>query len=145
MLSRFIIANTLALFSIFGGWIPEFRWQPTTLVLQQFAYSQEYSADKINRYAEAILSIETQRKKAFDAIQKTIGRVPSQLNCTSRESIKKLPRDAQAIAVEFCNRSKQIARDSGLTATEFNQITAQAQQDSALKEQIQRAIIRLRQ
>ncbi len=145
VISRFFIANTLALFGIFGGLVPEFRWQPATVVLRQVAHSQEFSADKINRYAKAVLQIETERKKAFQTIQDMIGRVPPKLICTNKNSIRKLPRKAQKVAVDFCNNSKKIAKDSGLSAQEFNQITEKARQDAAFKRQVQRAIIRARQ
>jgi len=145
VLSRFLIANTLALFGIFGGVIPEISWQPTALLLRQAAYSQEFSADQVNRYAKAVLAIEVERKQAFQEIQTLIGRVPPQLTCTNRDSIKKLPRNAQAIAVKFCNQSKKIAQDSSLTADEFNRITTAARKDANLKGQIQRAIMNLRQ
>jgi hypothetical protein len=139
-----MIANTLALFGIFGGVIPEVSWQPATIVLRPTARSQELGSDKVNRYAKAVLVIEVERKKAFEEIQTLIGRVPPQLTCTNRDSIKKLPRNAQAIAVNFCNVSKKIAQDSGLTADEFNRITAAARKDANLKTQIQRAIMNLR-
>ncbi|MFM1843177.1 MAG: hypothetical protein RLZZ490_1919 [Cyanobacteriota bacterium] len=145
VLSRFLIANTLALFGMFGGVIPEVSWQPAAVILRQSARSQDLGSDKINRYAKAVMAIEVERKQAFQEIQTLIGRVPPQLTCTNRDSIKKLPRNAQAIAVNFCNQSKQIAQDSGLTADEFNRITTAARKDANLKAQIQRAIMNLRQ
>lgn len=144
VLSRFLIANTLALFGMFGGMVPEVSWQPAALVLRQSARSQDLEVDKINRYAKAVLAIEVERKKAFNEIQTLIGRVPPQLTCTNRDSIKKLPRNAQAIAVNFCNTSKKIAQQSGLTSEEFNRITAAARKDPNLKAQIQRAIMNQR-
>jgi hypothetical protein len=144
VLSRFFIANTLAFLGLVGGMVPEVSWQPPTLVLRSTAYSQGFSPDSINRYAKAVLAIEVERKKTFGQIQNLIGRVPPQLTCTNRESIAKLPRKAQAIAVNFCNLSKKIAEESGLKPGEFNQITAAARKNASLKTQIQRAIINLR-
>ncbi len=144
VLSRFFIANTLAFLGLVGGMIPEVSWQPTALVFRSKAYSQEFSPDSINRYAKAVLAIEVERKKAFEEIQTLIGRVPPQLTCTNRESIKKLPRNAQVIAINFCNRSKNIAEQSGLKPGEFNQITEAARKNANIKTQIQRAIINLR-
>jgi hypothetical protein len=129
---------------MFGGVIPEVSWQPAALVLRQSARSQDLNANQVNRYAKAVLAIEGERKKAFQEIQTLIGRVPPQLTCTNRDSIKKLPRNAQAIAVNFCNVSKKIAQESGLSADEFNRITAAARKDANLKAQIQRAIMDLR-
>jgi hypothetical protein len=144
VLSRLFIANTLAFLGLFGGMVPEVSWQPTALVFRWSAYSQEFSPESINHYAKAVLAIEVERKKAFEEIQTLIGRVPPQLTCTNRDSIRKLPRNAQAIAVNFCNRSKQIAEQSGLKPGEFNRITEAARNNANLKTQIQRAIINLR-
>ncbi|MCT0255237.1 MULTISPECIES: DUF4168 domain-containing protein [unclassified Synechocystis] len=144
VLSRLFIANTLAFLGLFGGMVPEVSWHPTALVFRWSAYSQEFSPESINHYAKAVLAIEVERKKAFEEIQTLIGRVPPQLTCTNRDSIRKLPRNAQAIAVNFCNRSKQIAEESGLKPGEFNRITEAARNNANLKTQIQRAIINLR-
>jgi len=144
VLSRFFIANTLAFLGVFGGMVPEVSWQPTALIFRSSAYSQDFSPDSINRYAQAVLAIEVERKKAFEQIQAMIGRVPPQLTCTNRDSIRQLPRNAQAIVVSFCNRSKQIAQESGLQPGEFNRITEAARNNANLKTQIQRAIINLR-
>ncbi|MFN9174269.1 MAG: DUF4168 domain-containing protein, partial [Synechocystis sp.] len=114
------------------------------LVLRQSARSQDLNANQVNRYAKAVLAIEGERKKSFQEIQTLIGRVPPQLTCTNRDSIKKLPRNAQAIAVNFCNVSKKIAQASGLTADEIKRNTAPARKDANLKAQIQRAIMDLR-
>lgn len=110
VLSRLFIANTLAFLGLFGGMVPEVSWHPTALVFRWSAYSQEFSPESINHYAKAVLAIEVERKKAFEEIQTLIGRVPPQLTCTNRDSIRKLPRNAQAIAVNFCNRSKQLLK-----------------------------------
>jgi hypothetical protein len=144
VLSRFFIANTLAFFGMFGGVVPEVSWQPAAVTFSQAVRSQELGSDKINRYAKAVLAIEVERKKAFQQIQTLIGRVPPQLICTNQDSIKKLPRNAQVVAVNFCNTSKKIAQESGLSADEFNRITTAARKDANLKTQIQRAIMNLR-
>jgi hypothetical protein len=145
VLSRFFIANSLALLGLLGGVVPDWNGRlPMPVTFSQFAYSQEFSQIQINRYAKAVLDIETERKVAYRKIQDQIGRVPPNIVCNQKESIRQLPRQAQSIAVNFCNQSKKIAQASGLSPAEFNAITDAARKNNALKKRIQRAILQLR-
>lgn len=145
VLSRFFIANSLALLGLLGGVVPDWSGRiPMPVTFSPLAYSQEFSQIQINRYAKAVLDIETERKLVYRQIQDLIGRVPSNIACNQKESIRQLPKQAQTIAVNFCNHSKKIAQASGLSSREFNAITDAARKNTTLKKRIQRAILQLR-
>ncbi|MFM7437341.1 MAG: DUF4168 domain-containing protein [Snowella sp.] len=142
--TRFFIINSLAIIGILCGIVPEYAWNSSGLVFSFFAYTQDFSQAQINQYAKVVLEIETERKTAYQQIQKILGKTPPQISCNQKDSLKKLPNDAQKIAVNFCNKSKKIAQDSGLKSSEFNAITDELKKDSDLKNRIQKAIIQLR-
>jgi hypothetical protein len=142
--TRFFIINSLAIIGILCGIVPEYAWNSSGLVFSFFAYTQDFSQAQINQYAKVVLEIETERKTAYQQIQKILGKNPPQISCNQKNSLKKLPNDAQKIAVNFCNKSKRIAQDSGLKSSEFNAITDGLKKDSNLKNRIQKAIIQLR-
>jgi hypothetical protein len=142
--TRFFIINSLAIIGILCGIVPEYAWNSSGLVFSFFAYTQDFSQAQINQYAKVVLEIETERKTAYQQIQKILGKTPPQISCNQKDSLKKLPNDAQKIAVNFCNKSKKIAQDSGLKSSEFNAITDGLKKDSDLKNRIQKAIIQLR-
>lgn len=142
--TRFFIINSLAIIGILCGIVPEYAWNSSGLVFSFFAYTQDFSQAQINQYAKVVLEIETERKTAYQQIQKILGKTPPQISCNQKDSLKKLPKDAQKVAVDFCNKSKKIAQDSGLKSSEFNAITDGLKKDSDLKNRIQKAIIQLR-
>jgi hypothetical protein len=129
---------------IFFGVVPEVAWHPSRLSFTLIAYSQEFSQTQINQYAQAILAIEVERKSAYQKIQNLLGRVPPQIACNQKESLNKLPKEAQIIMVSFCNQSKKIAKTSGLSPADFNAITEAAKNNPSLKKRIQTTIIQIR-
>ncbi len=141
--TRFFIINSLAFIGILCGIVPEFTRNSSGLVFSFLAHTQDFSQTQIDRYAKAVLEIETERKLAYQQIQKIVGSVPSQISCNQKKSLEKLPNDAQKIAVNFCNKSKKIAQDSGLKSSEFNAITEGTKMNLDLKKRIQNAIIKL--
>ena len=142
--TRFFIINSLAIIGILCGIVPEYAWNSSGLVFSFFAYTQDFSQTQIDQYAKVVLEIETERKTAYQQIQKVLGKTPPLISCNQKDSLKKLPNDAQQIAVNFCNKSKKIAQNSGLKSSEFNAITDGLKKDSDLKNRIQKAIIQLR-
>lgn len=142
--TRFFIINSLAIIGILCGIVPEYAWNSSGLVFSFFAYTQDFSQTQIDQYAKVVLEIETERKTAYQQIQKILGQTPPQISCNQKDSLKKLPNDAQKIAVNFCNKSKKTAQDSGLKSSEFNAITDGLKKNSDLKNRIQKAIIQLR-
>ncbi|MBE9263281.1 DUF4168 domain-containing protein [Microcystis sp. LEGE 00066] len=142
-LRRSFIVTFLAVIAILGGVIPEFSWTTAVVSFRSSAYTQDFTADQIKRYAAAVLLIETQRKQAYQAISQILGKIPPAITCNQRESFNNLPANAQKIAVDYCNNSKKIVQDSGLNATEFNAITNRVRSDDNLRRRVQNEMIRL--
>ena len=142
-LRRSFIVTFLAVIAILGGLIPEFSWTTEIVSFRSSAYTQDFTADQIKRYATAVLLIETQRKQAYQAISQILGKIPPAITCNQRESFNNLPANAQKIAVDYCNNSKKIVQDSGLNATEFNAITNRVRSDDNLRRRVQNEMIRL--
>jgi signal recognition particle receptor subunit beta len=133
----------LAVIAILGGLIPEFSWTTEVVSFRSSAYTQDFTADQIKRYAKAVLLIETERKQAYQAISQILGKSPPVITCNHLESFNNLPANAQRIAVDYCNNSKKIVQDSGLNATEFNAITNRVRSDDNLRRRVQNEMIRL--
>ena len=142
-LRRSFIVTFLAVIAILGGLIPEFSWTTEIVSFRSSAYTQDFTADQIKRYATAVLLIETQRKQAYQAISQILGKSPPAITCNQRESFNNLPANAQRIAVDYCNNSKKIVQDSGLTAAQFNTITNRISSDDNLRRRVQNEMIRL--
>ncbi|KAB0243237.1 DUF4168 domain-containing protein [Microcystis aeruginosa EAWAG127a] len=142
-LRRSFIVTFLAVIAILGGLIPEFSWTTEIVSFRSSAYTQDFTADQIKRYATAVLLIETQRKQAYQAISQILGKSPPAITCNQRESFNNLPANAQRIAVDYCNNSKKIVQDSGLTASQFNTITNRISSGDNLRRRVQNEMIRL--
>jgi signal recognition particle receptor subunit beta len=133
----------LAVIAILGGVIPEFSWTTEVVSFQSSAYTQDFTADQIKRYAKAVLSIENERKQAYQAISQILGKSPPVITCNHLESFNNLPANAQRIAVDYCNKSKEIVQVSGFTAAQFNAITNRIRSDDSLRRRVQNEMIRL--
>ena len=142
-LRRSFIVTFLAVIAILGGLIPEFSWTTEVVSFRSSAYTQDFTADQIKRYATAVLLIETQRKQAYQAISQILGKIPPAITCNQRESFNNLPANAQRIAVDYCNKSKKIVQDNGFTAAQFNTITNRISSDDNLRRQVRNEMIRL--
>ncbi len=139
-LTRSLMASLLALIGILHGCniVPTFSRQDPSL-------TSEITETDITNYAKTVLTIESQRQIAYQKIEDIIGDPPPEIACDRPHTFRQLPTEAQKIAVDFCNRSKNIAKESGLTASKFNVMTQKAQGDETLKQQIQNAMIEVRQ
>jgi hypothetical protein len=102
------------------------------------------NSNEVISYAQAVLGMEPARQQAFDEIKKIMGgqEIPK-IVCNDPKSIGSLPKKAQDIAVNYCQRSQKIVQDSGFTIERFNQITTDIQSDEDLKGRISKALIDL--
>ncbi len=119
----------------------------STLLLSVKADAQTpppVNTNDINSYAQAVLAMEPARQQAFDEIKKLIGGkdIPK-IVCNDSNSITTLPKKAQDIAVNYCNRYQKIVQESGLSFEQFNNITVELQNNSDLKNQIYKILLRL--
>jgi hypothetical protein len=143
-ITQTVLASFLAMLGLVWGIIPQVSWDLSQITFSTVALTQEFSDSQVMSYARAILLIETQRQQAYQQIQKIVGQEIPDISCNRTESLRQIPRDAQKIAVQFCNNSKKIAQNSGLTTPQFNAITERVNQDPKLKKRIQDAMIRIR-
>lgn len=139
-LTRSLMASLLALIGILHGCniVPIFSRQDPSSI------SEITDSDIIN-YARTVLTIESQRQIAYQKIEDIINDSPPEIACDSPKSFRKLPGEAQKIAVDFCNSSKTIAERRGFTASKFNIMTQKAQGDETLKQKIQNAMVKIQQ
>ncbi|MEC4991864.1 MAG: DUF4168 domain-containing protein [Oscillatoria sp. PMC 1068.18] len=142
-ISRPLIVASLATIGILFGVVPSISEQSFSLSFPNSAYAQEFTDQDILNYARAILDMESLRQQAYNDIKQIIGTQPPTIACNDRQSWRSLPRNAQAIAINYCNGSRSIVQNSGLSISLFNNMTASVQSDSRLKERIQQAMIRL--
>ncbi|AKG22940.1 DUF4168 domain-containing protein [Calothrix sp. 336/3] len=106
--------------------------------------SPSFTANDINAYARATLTMEPKRQEAMGKIKKIIGRgeLPN-ISCDDANSLNSLPREAKKVAIEFCNNYQQIVKDNGLSSEKFNQITREVQNNENLRRQIYNAQLRM--
>ncbi len=133
--------------SLFFGILTTASLLTSSLALSSQADAQTPAAkvtDDITSYAQAVLAMETPRQQAFDEIKKLIGggEIPK-IICNDPKSMGSLPRQAQDIAVTYCNRSLKIVEDNGLTIDRFNKLTLEIQNNNNLKRQVYNTLIRL--
>ena len=100
-------------------------------------------AEVVN-YAKGVLAIEVSRQVAVKEIQQITQteEVPVIL-CSQPETLNKLAKAVQMIAITYCDRAKQAGENSGLTMARFNAITATLPGDITLSKRIQDELIRL--
>lgn len=102
------------------------------------------SNSELDKYAKAVLAMESGRQQAFDEIKKILGTgdIPK-IICNEPSSLNGLPAKAKDIAVNYCSRSQKIVEDNGLTIQRFNDITKQLQNDESIKKQMYNTLLRL--
>ncbi|MDB9375797.1 DUF4168 domain-containing protein [Nodularia sphaerocarpa] len=136
--------------SLFFGILTTASLLTSSLILSSQADAQTPALNSsvnntdITSYAQAVLAMESPRQQAFDEIKKLIGggEIPK-IICNDPNSMNKLPRQAQDIAVTYCNRSLKIVEDNGLSIDRFNTITVELQNNNNLKRQVYNTLIRL--
>ncbi|MCP2730849.1 DUF4168 domain-containing protein [Limnofasciculus baicalensis] len=107
---------------------------------------ESIKTEDITNYASAVMAIEPRRQEIYAQIQSIVKKQQvSEINCTKRDTISRLPGDVQKIAVAYCNQAKKDIESYKLTITQFNQITATAQGNPNLEKRIQTELIRLNQ
>jgi Domain of unknown function (DUF4168) len=141
--NKALLVATLAAGSVLLGIVPTVSGASPRLTFQTAAYAQEVSQQDAINYARAVLAMEPLRQAAYDDIKRIVGsgQVPN-IICNQPSSFGSLPGNARQIAVNYCNRSRDIVREN-LPIDRFNQITERLQSDADLKRRIQNAMIEL--
>jgi Domain of unknown function (DUF4168) len=143
ILTRLLITGILSTLGILCGFVPEFSWHSTELIFNSSAYTQDFTDDQIDKYARAVLQMESYRQQAYREITQILGKTPPEIACNRRDSFRGLPSTAQRIAVDYCQTSKKIVEGSGLTTSQFNAITLRIRSDEPFERRIQSAILRI--
>jgi capsule polysaccharide export protein KpsE/RkpR len=144
-LTQIGLTTTLALSTIAIGLIPEFSQDFSRLNWNNQAVAQAITNEEINKYAQAVLDIESLRQQAFRDIEKIMGKnVVDNISCDQPASFNRLNRDARTIAQNYCQSSQKIVENTGLTSRKFNEITKSAQGNPDLQRRIQNAMILIR-
>jgi hypothetical protein len=144
MLSRSLVVGAFATVGLLSGLTPDLSGRSSALVFSSAAYAQAVSDTEVTNYAQAVLAMEPVRQTAFNEIKKMIesGDIPA-IVCHKPESLDVLPGNARSIAVDYCNRSKNIVESNGLRIARFNAITVNLQNDPNLKKRIHNELIRI--
>lgn len=127
-----------------SGLVPDLSGRSSALIFSSAAYAQAINDKEVTNYARAVLVMEPVRQTAFNEIKKMIGsrEVPS-IVCHKPQSLDALPGNARKIAVNYCNRSKDIVESNGLSIARFNAITVNLQNDPNLKTRVHDELIRI--
>jgi hypothetical protein len=123
----------------------------STLLSSSKAYSQTpaFSNTEITSYAQALLTMEPARRKAFAKVREIMGsnsrRDVPRIVCNDPNSINALPNQARDIAIDYCKYSQKIVEDNGLSIDRFNTITTEIKNNTNLKQQIYNILLRLQE
>lgn len=143
ILSSVLVLGVVSGVSLFAGFTPGLHPQLGTPAYAQ--PTQTVTDEEAKSYARAVFSIEPIREAAFAEIKKNMGAedVPA-IACNKPDTVEKLPTTIRTIAVNYCNKSKQIVEQSGLTTARFNVITVTLSTNPDLVKRIQAEITLLR-
>jgi hypothetical protein len=143
VLSQCLSVGTLAALSLLLGFAPGLSERSHSLDFSSQAYAQSRFTNKdLINYARAVLAMEPGRQAAYNEIKRIVGSPPN-IACSQPNSLRSLPGNAQAIAVNYCKQSQKIVQSNGLSIELFNQITVEAQKNSEVATQIKNEMIRL--
>lgn len=140
--TRSLIVGTLTAMGILLGVAPDFSGQFPRLTFNSSAFAQDISSTQARNYARALLAMEPLRQSAYAEIKKIVGNVPP-ISCSQSGSLSSLPRNAREIAVNYCNRSKEIVESNSLSVSQFNLISVTVKKDPGLRTQIQNYLTEL--
>ena len=139
MLSRLLIATSIAIIGIFLGIVPSPNLNTYKLSLSSAAYADDINEETIEKYARAALQLERKRVQVFNQIRRITG-TPPNFTCHQPNSLSNLSQKARNIAEKFCQDSIRIVQQNGLSSKKYNQITIQRRKNPSLDRRIQNAI-----
>jgi hypothetical protein len=141
-LVRSLLVGALATIGVAVGITPDLTRSPQ-FAFQTAASAQSVSQEEIRNYASAVLAMEPLRQSAYDDIKRIIRAEPPNIVCSQPSSFNSLPRNARDIAVNYCNRSREIVRRYFNDLSRFNTITERVRTDNDLERKVQNAMIEL--
>ena len=150
LLTRSLVISVLSTAGLMVGLVPaiehsqgEFTGE-FTVTFGSSAYAQTITDEEIANYAQSVLEIEPLRQSAYEQIKQITGsaNVPP-IACHRPNSLNELPSNIRQIAINYCNHAIEIVEQHDLTISRFNAITVAHQDDPALSDRIQQAILQL--
>ncbi|MFB2645573.1 DUF4168 domain-containing protein [Raphidiopsis sp. BLCC-F218] len=113
-----------------------------TLPLNANGQNPAITSSEITNYAQTVMIMEPKRQQAFKEIKSLINtRAIPTIICNDVKSINLLPGSAQKIAINYCNEYEETVSQNNLTVDRFNQITTEVNNNSVLKERIQKLMM----
>lgn len=103
-LTRGLVLATLTGLGVLSGISADLSSRTPRLLFQAPAQAQSYSDADIVNYARAFLAIEPLRQQAI----REIGSSATGLVCSESDRFDALPREHRSVAVNYCNRSREI-------------------------------------
>jgi len=156
LISRSLFVVTLSTLGLMMGVVPRLSNPSLSSMFTRAVYAQEsftngvVTPEEINKYALSVLQIENLRIGVYREIQNEFqerspgGSVPP-IICNQKSSVNTLPQKVKVIAVNYCNKAKEIIEDNDLTVSRFNEITQIQRKDETWREKIQTELIRIQQ
>ncbi len=140
-LQRITWVGMVSTIGLLSGWVPGLSQDFSSLAWSTAVYAQSsFSNDQVDSYAQVVLEMEPLRQRYYKQVKRLLGGTVPEDVCRQET----LPKPVRRICDSFFKESEQII-EKRLSTGEFNQITRRAQTDSALKNRIQQALIRLQQ
>lgn len=145
MLYQYIGVAMFSIFAAIAGLVPDQSGIQVWGGAVQAQQKPTFTDAEISNYARAVLGIEPRRQAAYDEIRGIAGGSVPAVVCHETRNINRLGRNIREIAVNYCNKAKEIIETNGLTVSRFNDITKSQQADPALQQRIQAELQRLQQ
>lgn len=158
LLTRSLVISVLSMAGVVVGLVPAIEYSAEhstggftgeltgglTITFGSSAYAQTITDEEIANYAQSVLEIEPLRQSAYEQIKQITGsaNVPP-IACHRPNSLNELPSNIRQIAINYCNQAIEIVEQHDLTISRFNAITVAHQDDPALSDRIQQAILQL--
>ena len=145
LLSQWLIISLFTGAGMLVSIVPQLSQKHFSVSFDRLVSAQEINEQELNKYAQAILTMEKSRQESYTEIKKIIGEAPPEIVCDQPSSYDSLPTEAQKIALNYCQSSEQIVKNSGLSVSQFNRITRMVQGDANLQKKVQNAMSEIKQ
>ena len=138
---KLISSSLLAGIALINGFVPEVSGRSPSFSIN--AYAQEFTPDEIENYAKAGYEVELLRREVYKEIKTLIKEPPPNIVCDRQETLQGLDEAVRAIAVDYCDRSRQIVEENNLTISRFNELKTYYDRRDSFYQQVQNALLKL--
>jgi hypothetical protein len=141
IVGRFLTAGFMSAIAILGGFVPEVSRQVPKLVFNFSAYAQDISQQEVVNYTNAVYNVEMLRQQVYKQMQESTSEPPAGIICDRPETYQNLADDVKAIAVNYCNESKEIVEKNHLSVSRFNQLKGFYDRQEGFYQQVQNILL----